>query len=1106
MIGSDVDNIEHSLQGINLLVVEDIGESRQFLCNFLTRRGATVHTAENGQQGFAAFQEYHPDIVLTDIRMPVMDGLEMVSAIRALDDDMPVIFLTAHTDSDLLKRSIDLGISHYLIKPVTTDKLLFALRAVIDKVNVRRQLQVTVDALSRSVNYNQEVECRLEGMIRNIIGRDDHVAVQVLHQAKDKISGDLYCIEESRHALYALLADGMGHGPTAILPALNLPTAFRKLARKGFSLSRIADELNHLLIEQSRDLNGHFVTATLLRIDSEHQLLEVINCGNPPALSTDLNGKLLLDFPSNHLPWGIVDGDDFLPELQTCRYQTPFHLYLFSDGLTDTLRYLEKRPGLDVLTELITAKPTQVLTNLENRLHGLHAGQRQNDITLLHINSPLLRTAPIEPLQSEAPTVPDQPGGRDEALKNLSLLYVEDDEKAREFLARFLERRVGAVYVAANGEEGLQLFKRHRPQLVITDMVMPVMDGLRMVEEIRRIDANTQIILTSGVASWQRQQEKLETLLKLTVNQFLPKPLSSEKLLEAINSCLSHYDYVSSLHISASVFMTSPLAITVTDANRNIIVTNPAFTTITGYSPEEVIGCNPRILSSGKHDADFYIKMWDSINETGHWSGELWNRRKNGELFLEWINITVIHDAQGKVTHYASVFSDITQRAVAEEKIRHLAHHDPLTNLPNRALFRDRLGQALLQAQREQTKLAVVYLDVDHFKGVNDALGHGAGDELICAVAGTLQETIRESDTVSRLGGDEFAILLPDIGSATMANRLIMKIFNAVSRNYSVAGKDLRVSVSMGVSLYPRDGDNTETLVKRADNAMYLAKRKGRNNYQFFDVALEQQAERQMAVQQGLHKALEQAEFAVYYQPKYDLDERRIVGLEALLRWHSPELHDVSPAEFIPLAEESGLIIEIGNWVIDQVCRDLAEWLAYGIDVVKVAINVSPIHFHRGNIQRSLQETLNNHRLSPSLLQIELTEGAVMDNLQNTLVQLQAIKDMGITISIDDFGTGYSSLSYLRKLPIDELKIDRSFIMEITNNNGVQDSRLTAVPSAIIELANSLQLNLVAEGVETEAQSEFLQGRGCPVIQGYLFSRPIDKEAMRTMLIKKNIV
>lgn len=1083
------------LNDLSILIVDDFDDATLFLSSYLKRKGASVLSAGNGLQGLELFKQHRPDIVITDIRMPILDGIAMAEAIREIDLDTPIVFLTGNAETELMRSSIGLSATDFLLKPVTIDNLHQALKKAVAKCQINQQQHAALNLLSHTVEHLQNEKQYLSGTIARLLGDDQHVAVNVLRRGQDIISGDFHCVLQHRNSLYLLLADSMGHGLPAVLPALEIPKQFRKFAGKGCSLSRIADELNQTLFDHG--LVNHFVAATLVRVDTELNLVEVINCGNPEMLLVDFQGNLLHRFPANHFAWGIVGGDDFLPSLQEYRFKEPVKLYLCSDGLTEKLESAHKRPGSEALAALLKSHSPTPLQPLETWLDSLAKPDLEDDITLLEVNVPSITLAEELGYPHQPEAFPFKTG----SVHTLSALLVENDSDTRNYLSQFLSRKVDKLFCANNGEEGLHLFIKHRPALIIADIQLPGMSGLALTEKIRELDSEVPIILTSGHENWNiRPSEKVEALQSLAVNKFLPKPVDSSKLLDAIQYCIEQFNHVKNLHLSASLFLSSPLAMTITDASRNIIAINPAFTQITGYTLDEVMGCNPRILSSGRHDASFYTQMWKCINATGHWCGEVWNRRKDGTVFLEWINITAIYDGDGNVCNYASIFSDITQRTYAEEKIRHLAHHDALTGLPNRSLFFDRLSQSLLQAERYRKSVAVIYLDVDHFNIINDTLGHSVGDLLIGEVASVLQKAAGESDTVSRLGGDEFAILVPEIGDEKNVSRIADKIFTATSRIYHVAGKELRVGVSMGISLYPRDGRDAETLLKRADNAMYQAKREGRNRYQIFNYTLEQKAQRHMTIQQGLYKALEQVEFYIHYQPKYALDEKRIVGAEALMRWKHPDLGELSPAEFIPIAEETGFIIKLGNWLIDQVCRDIAEWKAYGAPVVPVAVNISPIHFHRGNVRQSLLQSLTNHRLPTSLLQVELTESVVMNNQQNTLNQLQALKELGIAISIDDFGTGYSSLTYLRKLPIDELKIDRSFIMEITDEASLADSRLTAIPSTIIELGQKLLLKLVAEGVETTVQSNFLQQNGCNVIQGYLFSRPVSKDAMLKLL------
>lgn len=1093
---------KHALEGLTILCVEDGKEARNLLSIFLRRQGARILEAEDGERGLALYREYGPDIVISDFRMPKMDGIQMCKAIRESGDDCtPIIFLSAHSEVELLQEAICLSATQYIVKPISFEQLKKALSIATEKLGSQRVINNRLSQLQETVSDYRYQQQRIEHYVTQLVGGNQHQEARVISRSKSAISGDFYCMEATKNSLYVMLGDGMGHGLAAILPALDLPRRFRELAANEFSLPRIADELNQVLYQ--RGMGEHFVTMTLLCMDTRQHRLEVINCGNPPVLVYADEGGARQQFPSNHVAMGIVWGDDFCPELQVYRCDNPARIYLYTDGLPEALD--SGTPGVSMprcLSLMEQGRYHTLMEDIAALLEQVPKERRQDDVTLLEV---LYKPMPLEdaslPQGAETsqsrfalPNAYLKPAQQD--LKWLSVLYVEDDLDALEHLTRYLQRRLGVVHAAANMAQGLDLFNSYRPQLVITDMILPDGDGLQLIQAIRAIDPAVPVILISGISSWQSRPPQIENLLNLQINQFLVKPLQGDKLLSAIGNCVSRTEYLHKLKLSSSVFMTSPLAITITDKNRNFVSVNPAFTRITGYTDNEVLGCNPKILSSGKHDGDFYRKMWDELNQHDRWSGEIWNRHKNGELFLEWINISAIRDENGEICNYASVFADITQRLAAEEKMRYLAHHDCLTNLPNRLLLNDRLNQAILQAQREGAVLAVIYLDIDHFKNINDTLGHAVGDELILSVAQALQSVVREADTVSRLGGDEFAILLPDVGSAKMASRLVAKIFMAASKTYQIAGRELRVTLSMGVSLFPKDGENSATLLKHADSAMYLAKKEGRDNFQFFDKSLENQTERYMLIQHGLHNALKRGELAIHYQPKYALDQQEIVGAEALLRWFSPELGAVSPAEFIPIAEETGFIVDMGCWLIEQVFSTMVKWREQGAILAPVAINVSPIQFHRGNLHRTLSQAINRHAIDPALIQIELTEGVVMNKQQNTIELLHAIKSLGVSISIDDFGTGYSSLSYLRHLPIDEIKIDRSFIMEITSVQSLNDTRLTAVPLAVIDLARNLNIKLVAEGVETDVQRDFLQENGCPIIQGYWFSKPVDEAAM----------
>lgn len=783
------------LDGLTILCVEDGKEARNLLSIFLRRQGARIIEAENGERGLALYREYRPDIVISDFRMPGMDGMQMCKAIREAGDECtPIIFLSAHSEVELLQEAICLSATQYIVKPISFDQLKRALGIATEKLGSQRTLSNRLSELQDTVSDLRYQQQRIEHYVTRLVGGNQHQEARVISRSKSAISGDFYCMEATSNSLYVMLGDGMGHGLAAILPALDLPRRFRELAANEFSLPRIADELNQSLYQ--RGMGENFATMTLLCMDSRQHRLEVINCGNPPVLVYTNEDQEPRQFPSNHVAMGIVRGDDFCPELQVYRCSRSARLYLYTDGLPETLD--SGVPGVSMphcLSVLAQGRYPTLMEDVAGLLEQVPRERRQDDVTLLEV---MYKPLPLQGEQPQTRLVPQSRSVLPEAysapdhrnLKWLSVLYVEDDLDALEHLTRYLQRRLGAVHAAANMTQGLDLFDRYRPQLVITDMVLPDGDGLRLIQQIRAIDPAVPVILISGMTSWQSRPPLVENLMSLQINQFLVKPLQGDKLLNAISNCVRRTEYLHKLKLSSSVFMTSPLAITITDKDRNFVSVNPAFTRITGYTDAEVLGCNPKILSSGKHDGDFYRNMWNELDKHDRWSGEIWNRHKNGELFLEWINISVIRDENGEICNYASVFADITQRLAAEEKMRYLAHHDCLTNLPNRLLLNDRLNQAILQAQREGSVLAVIYLDIDHFKNINDTLGHAVGDELILSVAQALQSVVREADTVSRLGGDEFAILLPDVGSAKMASRLVAKIFMAASKTYKIAGTE----------------------------------------------------------------------------------------------------------------------------------------------------------------------------------------------------------------------------------------------------------------------------------------------------------------------------
>ncbi|QDW54761.1 EAL domain-containing protein [Burkholderia sp. KBS0801] len=539
------------------------------------------------------------------------------------------------------------------------------------------------------------------------------------------------------------------------------------------------------------------------------------------------------------------------------------------------------------------------------------------------------------------------------------------------------------------------------------------------------------------------------------------------------------------LRMADRVFESALEGIMVTDRHAKIERVNQAFTRLTGYTEDEVIGRNPGLLSSGRQTPDFYKQLWHSLTTDGHWQGEIWNRRKTGELFLEYLTITSIRDSEGEISHYAAIFSDITQRRQAEERLGYLATHDVLTNLANRMLFEERLTHAIVHAKRLGRKVAVMYLDLDRFKLVNDTLGHNAGDEVLKMVAERIVANVRANDTVARMGGDEFALVLEEVDDVRDVGRVARKLLDEVGRAIDIVDRQIFVTPSIGISIYPDDGTEAEDLILLADQAMYGAKNRGRNVFQFFESKMTSSAIEQLETLGELHRALEQNEFRLFYQPQYDLASGRIVGVEALLRWLHPRRGLVPPGDFIGLAERSALIVPIGRWVLHEACRQARRWLDEGFEFGRVSVNVSARQCFTDHFLSDLTTILSETALPAEYLQLELLESMAMNTREEIGILLRELATRGISLAIDDFGTGYSSLVYLKDLPVDTLKIDQSFLTDC--GSGSTDD---AIVRAIVAMGRALGLDVVMEGVETAKQLAFLQEIGCHQGQGFLFARP----------------
>lgn len=604
----------------------------------------------------------------------------------------------------------------------------------------------------------------------------------------------------------------------------------------------------------------------------------------------------------------------------------------------------------------------------------------------------------------------------------------------------------------------------------MTNGVPASQDG-PVAELIGRRQDNSEFVFDRSVARWETSEGEFFTAIV--------RDISERKKAEA------------ELRIAAAAFESQEGTL-VTDAHGVIVRVNKAFTDSTGYSAEELVGQTPKILRSGRHDSAFYAAMWRSINRTGSWRGEIWDRRKNGQEYPKWLSISAVREDNGIVSHYVGTHTDITERKIAEGKIKQLAFFDQLTGLPNRTLLHDKLQQAMTAGAISNTYGAVLFLDLDHFKSLNDTLGHGHGDMLLMQVAQRLTANVREDDTVARMGGDEFVIVLAGLAK-TPAEAAIdivavcRKLLAAVKGDYQLADTDFQISASIGVTLFLGQRTSSEELLKQADLAMYKSKESGRNAYTFFDPAMEAAMRGRSSMTRDLRRALQERQLLLHYQAQVDGESGRIVGAEVLARWNHPTRGMVSPVEFIACAEESGLILPLGQWALETACSQLAAWASEpAVAHLTLAVNVSVKQFRQPYFVDQVIAVLEQTGANPRKLKLELTESLFVDDVEDIIAKMTALKAKGVGFSLDDFGTGYSSLAFLSRLPLDQLKIDRSFVMDLeSSDNNV------AICAATISLAHSLKLKVVAEGVETEAQRYFLTTvHHCDLLQGYLLGRP----------------
>ena len=648
---------------------------------------------------------------------------------------------------------------------------------------------------------------------------------------------------------------------------------------------------------------------------------------------------------------------------------------------------------------------------------------------------------------------------------------------------------------ATSGASALALlqFQVELPKLVILDVKMPGMGGIEVLRRMR-LDARSADIPVILVSADVSEHNELAGL-NLGADDYLLKPIFKGTLIIRVRHLIQRNSERSRLRLAACVFHYSGEAILITDRNNLIVDVNAAFSQLTGYDRADVLGCNPKLLSTGRTSKEEYGLMWHAILNNGFWQGELWTRRKDGSVYPKLMTISVVRDKAGEIEFHLANFVDVSHYKETERRIEHLARHDALTTLPNRLYLQIFLEQSMLIATRMSEQLAVMILDLDRFKVVNDTLGHSLGDALLVQVAMRLRSCLREYDEVARLGGDEFVIILRGHGIESDATAVARKVNQVLSQPYLLGHQTLRSSTSIGIALYPDNASHIDDLMKNADTAMYVAKSEGGNSFRFFSADMNLHAHEKLKMENELYEALERQELRLYYQIQVD-SAGNTLGAEALIRWQHPQRGLVSPLHFIGLAEESGLILPMGYWVLDSACAQLKAWQADALtcDLV-LSVNVSAKQFHHIDFVAQVAEVVHRHAINPARLVLEITESLLLKNMENVIATMHVLKGIGVRFSLDDFGTGYSSLQYLKRLPIYQLKIDQSFVREL-----VVDRSDRAIVRTIIAMAQTLHLDVIAEGVETPEQRLLLLHKGCSHFQGYLFSKPVPLAEFENLL------
>jgi len=675
--------------------------------------------------------------------------------------------------------------------------------------------------------------------------------------------------------------------------------------------------------------------------------------------------------------------------------------------------------------------------------------------------------------------------GKTVDLEPTSLWYLADPERHERFRINTMETHFG-LGVGLPG----RVWESGKPAWI---------EDVRVDENFPRAPVAKAVGIAAGYAFPVLERDRVVAVLEFFSDIAQPLDQTLFNVLETLATQMGRITERkrNELHLNqfGQIWANTSEGVIVTDADMNIVSVNPAFTQLTGYTEAEVFGKNPRLLQSGRQDRAFYSAMWKHLRDHGRWQGEIWNRRKNGEIYPEWLSISMAENDSGEVQNYIGVFSDISLIKESQSRLEHLASHDPLTDLPNRLLFKDRFTHAIERARRGGKQVALLFLDLDEFKDVNDSLGHPAGDQMLQQVAARLRAAVREQDTVARFGGDEFVLLLEGLDVGVEAARVSQKLLYVLREPFAVENTEVTVGASIGISIYPLDGEDETILMKNSDSALYRAKSQGRNNYQFYTSDLTTNAMSRLTLENELRRALAESQFELYYQPQVDLNSGQVFSVEALLRWHHPERGLLYPEHFLSRAEESGLIEPIGAWVLQEACRQNKAWQDAGLDPVRMAVNISGRQFLHDRLTPVVLRALEDSGLEPKYLELEITESVMMSDRESVAAVMEALQQLGVHFALDDFGTGYSSLSYLKRFPINRIKIDRSFIRDI-----ITDPDSAAIALSIVAMARQMNREVTAEGVEDEARLRYLKRNNCDAVQGFYFSKALPAAEVETLL------